>query len=287
MVFVIFFLLQREDLRDRFIRLAGAGDLRRTTIALDDAARRLSRYLLTQTAINTSLGVVVGTGLWSNRCALSGTLGHPRDAAAFRPLYRPCYRCRTTRNRRTGVEPGPALRWVIDSRGSIRQTDNACDGSVRCHCGPSYFGVSDRVGWVTASVLCRRAPGTILICQPDQKPWNRHDRRAKPQPHLLNGPETADRDSSGLGIDLGRTSNQTYMCGNRHRANGFTRSSLAISISASSESGTNDRSKQHNHNHEPNQCCDGQTKDDKDCAKHDYEKDRKQSSCPNARRAGP
>jgi predicted PurR-regulated permease PerM len=63
-VFVIFFLLQREDLRDRFIRLAGAGDLRRTTVALDDAAGRLSRYLLTQTAINTSFGVLVGTGLW-------------------------------------------------------------------------------------------------------------------------------------------------------------------------------------------------------------------------------
>jgi predicted PurR-regulated permease PerM len=63
-VFVIFFLLQREDLRDRFIRLAGAGDLRRTTLALDDAASRLSRYLLTQTAINTSFGVLVGTGLW-------------------------------------------------------------------------------------------------------------------------------------------------------------------------------------------------------------------------------
>ena len=63
-VFVIFFLLQREDLRDRFIRLAGARDLRRTTVALDDAASRLSRYLLTQTAINTSFGVLVGTGLW-------------------------------------------------------------------------------------------------------------------------------------------------------------------------------------------------------------------------------
>src|SRR5271165_3161329 len=63
-VFVIFFLLQRQDLRDRFIRLAGARDLRRTTQALDDAAHRLSRYLLVQTAINTSVGVLVGTGLW-------------------------------------------------------------------------------------------------------------------------------------------------------------------------------------------------------------------------------
>jgi predicted PurR-regulated permease PerM len=63
-IFVIFILLQKEDLRDRFIRLAGAHDLRRTTIALDDAANRLSRYLLLQTAINTCFGIVIGTGLW-------------------------------------------------------------------------------------------------------------------------------------------------------------------------------------------------------------------------------
>jgi predicted PurR-regulated permease PerM len=63
-VFVIFFLLQRQDLRDRFIRLAGARDLRRTTQALDDAGHRLSRYLLTQTAINAGVGALVGAGLW-------------------------------------------------------------------------------------------------------------------------------------------------------------------------------------------------------------------------------
>ena len=63
-VFVVFFLLQREDLRDRFIRLAGARDLQRTTDGLDDAARRLSRYLLVQTAINACFGLLVGTGLW-------------------------------------------------------------------------------------------------------------------------------------------------------------------------------------------------------------------------------
>ncbi|MEA2782951.1 MAG: hypothetical protein QOK29_4495 [Rhodospirillaceae bacterium] len=63
-IFVIVFLLQREDLRDRFIRLAGARDLHRTTQALDDAARRLSRYLLTQIFINASYGVVIAIGLW-------------------------------------------------------------------------------------------------------------------------------------------------------------------------------------------------------------------------------
>jgi hypothetical protein len=63
-VFVLFFLLQREDLRDRFIRLAGTRDLQRTTQALDDAAQRLSRYLLVQTGINTCFGILIGAGLW-------------------------------------------------------------------------------------------------------------------------------------------------------------------------------------------------------------------------------
>ncbi len=62
-VFVIFFLLQREDLRDRFIRLAGARDLQRTTEGLDDAARRLSRYLLVQTGLNVAFGLLIGIGL--------------------------------------------------------------------------------------------------------------------------------------------------------------------------------------------------------------------------------
>ena len=64
LVFVVFILLQREDLRDRLIRLAGSDDLQRTTAAIDDAARRLSRYFLVQTAVNASFGLIVGIGLW-------------------------------------------------------------------------------------------------------------------------------------------------------------------------------------------------------------------------------
>jgi predicted PurR-regulated permease PerM len=59
----IFILLQREDLRDRLIRLFGSGDLHRTTLALDDAARRLSSYFITQLSINAAFGVVIGAGL--------------------------------------------------------------------------------------------------------------------------------------------------------------------------------------------------------------------------------
>ncbi|MGY3448002.1 putative PurR-regulated permease PerM [Bradyrhizobium sp. USDA 4353] len=63
-IFVIFILLQREDLRNRLIRLAGSSDLQRTTAALDDAALRLSRLFLTQLALNGGFGVVIGVGLW-------------------------------------------------------------------------------------------------------------------------------------------------------------------------------------------------------------------------------
>ena len=62
-VFVIFILLQREDLRDRLIRLAGSHDLQRTTAAIDDAAKSLSKYFLTQVAVNTAFGIVVWLGL--------------------------------------------------------------------------------------------------------------------------------------------------------------------------------------------------------------------------------
>jgi predicted PurR-regulated permease PerM len=44
LIVAVFILLQQEDLRDRLIRLFGSRDLHRTTVAMDDAARRLSRY---------------------------------------------------------------------------------------------------------------------------------------------------------------------------------------------------------------------------------------------------
>jgi predicted PurR-regulated permease PerM len=62
-IFVVFILLQREDLRNRFIKLAGAHDLQKTTAALDDGGRRLSRLFLSQLAINAGFGIVIGIGL--------------------------------------------------------------------------------------------------------------------------------------------------------------------------------------------------------------------------------
>ncbi|WP_353186219.1 AI-2E family transporter [Bosea sp. (in: a-proteobacteria)] len=63
-VVVIFMLLEREDLRDRFIRLVGYSDLHRTTEALQEAGSRVGRYLLMQLVVNVTYGVPVALGLW-------------------------------------------------------------------------------------------------------------------------------------------------------------------------------------------------------------------------------
>jgi predicted PurR-regulated permease PerM len=63
LVFTIFILLSSEDLRDRLVRLVGRRDLHRTILAMNDAARRLSRYFLFQLGINTAFGVMIGGSL--------------------------------------------------------------------------------------------------------------------------------------------------------------------------------------------------------------------------------
>ena len=63
LIFVIFVLLFREDLRDRLVRLVGRQDLHRTILAMNDAAGRLSRFFLIQVALNTGFGVFITAGL--------------------------------------------------------------------------------------------------------------------------------------------------------------------------------------------------------------------------------
>jgi predicted PurR-regulated permease PerM len=62
-IFVIFILLQREDLRNRLIGLLGSNDIQRTTLVMNEVAERLSRFFMVQTLVNLSFGVIVGVGL--------------------------------------------------------------------------------------------------------------------------------------------------------------------------------------------------------------------------------
>jgi predicted PurR-regulated permease PerM len=62
LIVMVFVLLEHESLRDRFIRLLGGADLRRTTHAFNDAGERLSRYFVSQFAVNVGVGAAIWLG---------------------------------------------------------------------------------------------------------------------------------------------------------------------------------------------------------------------------------
>ncbi len=63
-ILVLAMLFKREDLRDRFIKVISGGQLNRATEAVDDTARRISRYLLMQLVVNVTYGIPIGVGLY-------------------------------------------------------------------------------------------------------------------------------------------------------------------------------------------------------------------------------
>jgi predicted PurR-regulated permease PerM len=63
-VLVIFMLIERREVRDRFIRLSGERRLANVTRAIDEASGRVSRYLLVHSMINVIYGAAIGTGLF-------------------------------------------------------------------------------------------------------------------------------------------------------------------------------------------------------------------------------
>ncbi|CAN7598421.1 AI-2E family transporter [Devosia sp. LjRoot3] len=63
-VFLIFLLIGRSDLQDRFIRLVSAGKYSLTNLAISDASERVGRYLIVQLMVNTIYGAIFGVGLW-------------------------------------------------------------------------------------------------------------------------------------------------------------------------------------------------------------------------------
>src|SRR6204780_350397 len=82
LVVLVFVLLEQEALRDRFIRIAGGTDIRLTTLVINDAGERLLRFLVSQFAVNFSVGVVIWIGL-----SVIG-LPHPVVWAALTTLLR-------------------------------------------------------------------------------------------------------------------------------------------------------------------------------------------------------
>lgn len=63
-IFTFYMLIKREDLRNRLLLLAGMGQLNLMTQALNEAAARISRYLITNVLMNAGYGVIFGVGLY-------------------------------------------------------------------------------------------------------------------------------------------------------------------------------------------------------------------------------
>ncbi len=63
LVVLVFVLLEHEAVRDRFIRIAGGTDVRATTLALNDASERLSRFFVSQFTVNFGVGIALWLGL--------------------------------------------------------------------------------------------------------------------------------------------------------------------------------------------------------------------------------
>lgn len=63
LVLLVGMLLQRHEMRDRLLRLLG-NELHPMADALNEAGRRVSRYLLAQVLVNLSFGLPLGLGLW-------------------------------------------------------------------------------------------------------------------------------------------------------------------------------------------------------------------------------
>jgi len=89
LVVTIFVLLQAEDLRNRFTCLAGSRDPERTALAISDAAHRLSRFFLAQLAINISVGLVIGMGLFLIGVPSPGLWGMLATLLRFVPYVGP------------------------------------------------------------------------------------------------------------------------------------------------------------------------------------------------------
>jgi predicted PurR-regulated permease PerM len=82
LVVLVFVLLEQEALRDRFIRVAGGTDIRLTTLVINDAGDRLSRFFVSQFAVNFGVGALIWIGL-----SLVG-LPHPLVWAALATALR-------------------------------------------------------------------------------------------------------------------------------------------------------------------------------------------------------
>ncbi|OYU98444.1 MAG: hypothetical protein CFE45_16465 [Burkholderiales bacterium PBB5] len=112
-VFLVFILLERNDLRDRLLRLVG-GDLHRTTDALGEAAERVSRYLTMQLLVNLSYGLPMAMGLWLIGVPGAALWGVLAALLRFVPYVGPVFAAAFPLALALAVDPGwQMLGWTL------------------------------------------------------------------------------------------------------------------------------------------------------------------------------
>lgn len=113
LVFLVFILLERHDMRDRLLRLVG-GDLRRTTDALGEAGDRVSRYLTLQLLVNLSYGLPMALGLWLIGVPGAALWGLLAALLRFVPYVGPVIAASFPLALALAVDPGwQMLGWVL------------------------------------------------------------------------------------------------------------------------------------------------------------------------------
>lgn len=111
LVFVVFMLIERTELRDRLVRMIDARDLSRASKAVDDAAQRVSRYLLMQLLIAVAHGLPYGLGLWAIGVPNPLLWGFLATALRFVPFLGPVLAAVGPLAIALAVDPGWTMVW--------------------------------------------------------------------------------------------------------------------------------------------------------------------------------
>ena len=123
-IFVIFILLQREDLRNRLIRLAGSHDLQRTTAALDDAAETPQPAIPYPASPERNVWLGYRNRSLANRHSKRHPVGHPGGRSPLCSLYRcghcSCLPTRALRCGRSELDHATLDSCIVYRRGADR-----------------------------------------------------------------------------------------------------------------------------------------------------------------------
>jgi predicted PurR-regulated permease PerM len=112
LIVLIFVLLENESLRDRMIRLMGGADVRATTHAFNDAGARLSRYFVSQFAVNVGVGLLVWVALLCIGLPHAMLWGVLAGLLRFIPYIGFPFAAVSASLLAAAVDPGWALLWL-------------------------------------------------------------------------------------------------------------------------------------------------------------------------------